>query len=342
MDKSPDAFRTISEVAELLETPAHVLRFWESRFPQIKPVKRAGGRRYYRPTDVALLSGIRRLLHEEGMTIRGVQKVLRDQGVRHVAGLTGSADDPDLDPLIAAIDLPVLPMTHDESKVVALTEWRSAVETGETPEALRNALRPALTEVTPPTEAEPPRQWSLFAPDDMPLPPMKAEPDGAEPMDVEDLADAPDPTAPVTESPKVAPIVESPEPEDTPAADIEAAPVQLADSTESPPPADASPESEPAPDAESEPLSDAAAPEAAPPVLAEAPPHLEMPADEAPAQESSAATPAPMAAERPWIAPDLRALPRLQDGETRNALKALRMRAIALHARLDALSHPRR
>ena len=88
MDKSPDAFRTISEVAESLDTPAHVLRFWESRFPQIKPVKRAGGRRYYRPADVALLTGIKRLLHDEGLTIRGVQKILRDQGVRLVAGLT--------------------------------------------------------------------------------------------------------------------------------------------------------------------------------------------------------------------------------------------------------------
>lgn len=88
MDKSPDAFRTISEVADVLETPAHVLRFWESRFPQIKPVKRAGGRRYYRPSDVALLAGIRRLLHDEGLTIRGVQKILRDQGTRHVASLS--------------------------------------------------------------------------------------------------------------------------------------------------------------------------------------------------------------------------------------------------------------
>jgi DNA-binding transcriptional MerR regulator len=87
MEKSPDAFRTISEVADLLETPAHVLRFWESRFPQIRPVKRAGGRRYYRPSDVALLSGIKRLLHSEGLTIRGVQKVLREQGVRHVMTL---------------------------------------------------------------------------------------------------------------------------------------------------------------------------------------------------------------------------------------------------------------
>jgi resuscitation-promoting factor RpfA len=91
MEKSPDAFRTISEVADLLETPAHVLRFWESRFPQIRPVKRAGGRRYYRPADIALLAGIRHLLHEQGMTIRGVQKLLREQGVRHVSALGGTA-----------------------------------------------------------------------------------------------------------------------------------------------------------------------------------------------------------------------------------------------------------
>lgn len=95
MDKSPEAFRTISEVAEALETPAHVLRFWESRFPQIRPVKRAGGRRYYRPSDVALLAGIKRLLHDEGMTIRGVQKILREQGIRHVAGLRGDEASPE-------------------------------------------------------------------------------------------------------------------------------------------------------------------------------------------------------------------------------------------------------
>ena len=97
MDKAPDAFRTISEVADHLETPAHVLRFWESRFPQIRPVKRAGGRRYYRPADVALLTGIKRLLHDEGLTIRGVQKILREQGVRHVAGLSGDVLPDDID-----------------------------------------------------------------------------------------------------------------------------------------------------------------------------------------------------------------------------------------------------
>ncbi|PRX35021.1 MerR HTH family regulatory protein [Meinhardsimonia xiamenensis] len=93
--KSPEAFRTISEVAEWLGTPTHVLRFWESRFAQVKPVKRAGGRRYYRPSDMMLLGGIKRLLHEEGMTIRGVQKLLREKGVKHVASLSPPLE-PDL------------------------------------------------------------------------------------------------------------------------------------------------------------------------------------------------------------------------------------------------------
>ena len=84
MDKAPDAFRTISEVADELDIPQHVLRFWESRFPQIKPMKRAGGRRYYRPDDVDLLRGIRHLLYGEGYTIRGVQRILREQGPKFV------------------------------------------------------------------------------------------------------------------------------------------------------------------------------------------------------------------------------------------------------------------
>jgi len=83
-DKSPDAFRTISEVAEDLDLPQHVLRFWETRFSQIKPLKRGGGRRYYRPDDVELLKGIRHLLYGEGYTIKGVQRILKEQGPRHV------------------------------------------------------------------------------------------------------------------------------------------------------------------------------------------------------------------------------------------------------------------
>jgi len=84
LNKAPDAFRTISEVADELDLPQHVLRFWESRFPHIKPMKRGGGRRYYRPEDIDLLRGIRHLLYGDGYTIRGVQGILRVQGVRFV------------------------------------------------------------------------------------------------------------------------------------------------------------------------------------------------------------------------------------------------------------------
>ncbi|MFM1813857.1 MAG: hypothetical protein RLZ98_552 [Pseudomonadota bacterium] len=84
MSKAAEAFRTISEVADELEIAKHVLRFWENRFPQIKPMKRGGGRRYYRPEDMDLLRGIRHLLHNEGYTIRGVQKILKQQGVETV------------------------------------------------------------------------------------------------------------------------------------------------------------------------------------------------------------------------------------------------------------------
>jgi DNA-binding transcriptional MerR regulator len=87
VSKGPDAFRTISEVAEELDLPQHVLRFWETRFNQIKPMKRGGGRRYYRPDDVDMLRGIRHLLYGEGYTIRGVQRILKERGPRFVVGV---------------------------------------------------------------------------------------------------------------------------------------------------------------------------------------------------------------------------------------------------------------
>jgi len=87
MDRAADAFRTISEVAEDLDLPQHVLRFWETRFTQIKPMKRGGGRRYYRPDDIELLRAIRHLLYGEGYTIRGVQRILKEQGAKAVIAL---------------------------------------------------------------------------------------------------------------------------------------------------------------------------------------------------------------------------------------------------------------
>jgi len=94
--KAPEAFRTISEVAEELDLPQHVLRFWETRFRDIRPMKRGGGRRFYRPVDIALLRGIRHLLYGEGYTIRGVQRILREQGVSFVQAVwqEGAAQPP--------------------------------------------------------------------------------------------------------------------------------------------------------------------------------------------------------------------------------------------------------
>lgn len=171
MEKAPDAFRTISEVAEILDTPPHVLRFWESKFTQVRPVKRAGGRRYYRPADLALLAGIRQLLHDDGMTIRGVQKILRERGVRHVASLAP------------------LPETLGDGSVMQ-------EDTTETPEppapeaaAERASEPPAPAEEpreTPPPEAAQEPRRDTQAPDEAPA------------------ADAPDPGTPAQDAPDTA------------------------------------------------------------------------------------------------------------------------------------------
>ena len=121
MAKSADAFRTISEVADWLDTPAHVLRFWESRFSQIKPVKRAGGRRYYRPNDMRLIGGIKKLLHDDGMTIKGVQKILRSDGIKHVASLSqglddGAVIDMDASPSPTTLEKTAVPLPHPVSQ----------------------------------------------------------------------------------------------------------------------------------------------------------------------------------------------------------------------------------
>ena len=99
VEKSPDAFRTISEAAEELDLPQHVLRFWETRFSTIKPLKRGGGRRYYRPEDVLLLKGIRHLLYDQGFTIKGVQKILKEHGARNVIAI---GDGRPMEPVVPA------------------------------------------------------------------------------------------------------------------------------------------------------------------------------------------------------------------------------------------------
>jgi DNA-binding transcriptional MerR regulator len=103
LDKAPEAFRTISEVADELEVPKHVLRFWEAKFTQLKPMKRGGGRRYYRPEDVALLRGIRFLLYNDGYTIRGVQKILREHGPRYVMDFRRIAEEQEQEDAMAEL-----------------------------------------------------------------------------------------------------------------------------------------------------------------------------------------------------------------------------------------------
>ncbi|MEX5728466.1 DNA-binding transcriptional MerR regulator [Rhodovulum iodosum] len=194
MEKSPEAFRTISEVADWLDTPAHVLRFWESRFSQIKPVKRAGGRRYYRPSDMLLLGGIKKLLHEDGMTIRGVQKILREQGVRHVSALSAPVNGGE----VIDAEASEAPMAEDvvpepEDNVVALNDTRHTAP----------APPPEDAPDTPPPDTAPPPEPS---PDTAPAPESAQEPDGA--TQAADAAPGPDAGAPPDEGPE--PGVEAP------------------------------------------------------------------------------------------------------------------------------------
>ena len=119
MEKSPDAFRTISEVADDLDLPQHVLRFWETRFPQIKPMKRGGGRRYYRPEDVDLLKGIRHLLYDHGYTIKGVQKLLKSNGNKFVIAIgNGDMDAVEALSQAAAAEQAAKAQTHEEDQIV--------------------------------------------------------------------------------------------------------------------------------------------------------------------------------------------------------------------------------
>jgi DNA-binding transcriptional MerR regulator len=122
LDKAPDAFRTISEVAHDLDIPQHVLRFWETRFSQIKPMKRSGGRRYYRPDDVDLLKGIRRLLYGEGYTIRGVQRILKEHGIKSVQSLADSSAAVSFGAIEEAIGQTLLENNGSEPSAAAVDE----------------------------------------------------------------------------------------------------------------------------------------------------------------------------------------------------------------------------
>jgi DNA-binding transcriptional MerR regulator len=132
LDKAPDAFRTISEVADDLDIPQHVLRFWETRFSQIRPMKRSGGRRYYRPDDVDLLRGIRRLLYGEGYTIRGVQRILKEHGIASVQRLADASAIASFGAIEEVIGQSILERDDDAAPPVDLDDddFDSAGESG--------------------------------------------------------------------------------------------------------------------------------------------------------------------------------------------------------------------
>jgi len=130
MGKAPDAFRTISEVADWLGVQTHVLRFWESKFAQVKPLKRAGGRRYYRPADMELLGGLRKLLHEDGLTIKGAQKFLRENGVKAVMEMSPPVEEDGAGTSPARPEPPEMPRVPD-----AEAEHDAAAPLPEVPEA---------------------------------------------------------------------------------------------------------------------------------------------------------------------------------------------------------------
>ncbi|MEP1745263.1 MerR family transcriptional regulator [Ascidiaceihabitans sp.] len=236
MSKSADAFRTISEVADWLGVQTHVLRFWESKFTQVKPVKRAGGRRYYRPVDMLLLGGIRKLLHDDGLTIKGVQKVLREKGIAHVSAMSSSLDEAS-----AAIpaDVPLkrhslttpknMQDANDTSTLdlfdngaqpntdVTITKFASPVDVQ--PKAPEDAPRPSFTQdavVMPeaaPSASQQPQATSPVAP---PPPPVPQQPQTVEPSQVvpDDEASAQD-EPPQDEPTQNEPTQDDPPPEDT-------------------------------------------------------------------------------------------------------------------------------
>ena len=251
MNKSADAFRTISEVADWLGVQTHVLRFWESKFSQVRPVKRAGGRRYYRPADMLLLGGIRRLLHDDGMTIKGVQKILREEGVAFVSDLSQPLDaltaaeiDEEVSPQTSFVAAkrtrrappaetaqPELPLAPPQPPIVA-----EPVEEGvaaSTRIAVGDDLKPGLdpsTDVTPPAPTLPsedaPHHPDVDAPE--PLEHAQAAPD--EPERTADTAGTPEKPVTIIAEPVEEPPIEdavledmAPEPEPEPEPDPQSA-----------------------------------------------------------------------------------------------------------------------
>ena len=191
MTKSRDAFRTISEVAEWLDTPAHVLRFWESKFTQVKPVKRAGGRRYYRPQDMELLAGIKALLHNDGMTIKGAQKLLREKGIKHVSGMGRSLEEDDAPGSAPALEAE--PATAEDRAPATPPDAAPATAAG--------------PNVPPPAEVTPPHVDPGHAPGPDNVVPLTSAPETAAPAPAADDSDSDAPE----ESPAAASLADIPD-----------------------------------------------------------------------------------------------------------------------------------
>jgi DNA-binding transcriptional MerR regulator len=186
MNKSADAFRTISEVAEELDLPQHVLRFWESRFPHIRPMKRGGGRRYYRPDDVELLRGVRHLLYAQGYTIRGVQRILREEGPRFVQTVwQEGAPQPERQPEVEAAE------REDTETEELLMRSRSAPGGGgQVEHRAAPAPQPPDPERTEDSEAADSGDAAAAAPPTEAEPSVPPEPLAAEPERARKLSDA--------------------------------------------------------------------------------------------------------------------------------------------------------
>ncbi|GAB5446588.1 MerR family transcriptional regulator [Gymnodinialimonas sp.] len=197
MPKSAQAFRTIREVADWLDVAAHVLRFWESKFNQIKPVKRAGGRRYYRPADMKLVGGIKVLLHDRGLTIRGVQKMIADEGVEAVTSLS-----PPIDELIGGGDVVEMEAT-DAWAEDAAAETREPEEPAEVEAETAEPADPTPPEVE---ETAPPEPAMETLPEPEPDPtPKEIPPTEAPEPEPEPEVAASEPIAALTQAPAPAP-----------------------------------------------------------------------------------------------------------------------------------------
>ena len=193
-EKSRDAFRTISEVADWLDVPTHVLRFWESRFSQIKPVKRAGGRRYYRPSDMRVIGGVKVLLHDQGMTIRGVQRLFREEGIKHISGYAP----------------PLFEEVSEDAEAPALNE--EALERAARPASPARSTREAEPAPVPEEdEAQPELPMAREAADEPPMFRRNSKPadepkSAAEPEPVSE----PEPVAPAASTPTIPPTPDVP------------------------------------------------------------------------------------------------------------------------------------